>query len=58
MTIQERLTKTQESIQDLSNKLSTLEQDKQNMLQEILRLDGEIRILTILRDEENGSSCR
>ncbi len=57
MTIQERLTKTQESIQDLSNKLSTLEQDKQNMLQEILRLDGEIRILTILRDEENGSSC-
>ena len=52
MTIHERLTKAQESIQELSNKLNALEQDKQNTLQEILRLDGEIRILTILRDEE------
>lgn len=54
MTIQERLNKAQESIQELSSKLNTLEQEKQTLLQEILRLDGEIRILTILRDEEQG----
>jgi len=56
MTIQERLTKAQESIQELSSKLNALEQDKQNLLQELLRLDGEIRVLTLLKDEENGSS--
>ena len=55
MTIKERLDKAQKSIQELSNKLNALEQDKQDILQEILRLDGEVRVLTILRDEENES---
>lgn len=56
MTIKERLDKAQKSIQELSSKLNALEQDKQNLLQELLRLDGEIRVLTLLKDEENGSS--
>ena len=52
MTIQERLKKAQKDIQELSDKLNTLEQDKQNTLQEILRLDGRIGLLNELLKEE------
>ena len=51
MTIQERLIKAQESIQELSNKLNTLEQERQDTLQEMLRLDGAIRELKAIIEE-------
>jgi len=52
MTIQERLTKAQESIQELSNKLNALAQERQDTLQEMLRLDGAIRELNSIIKED------
>ena len=52
MTIQERLTKAQESIQELSNKLNALEQDKQELLQAIIRADERINVFKELKEEE------
>lgn len=43
MNIEARLKESQSKIQELNNNLNALEQQKQELLQEMLRLDGEIQ---------------
>ncbi len=51
MDIKARLAKTKSSVQEIHQKLQFLEQEKQQLLQEILRLDGEHRLLMELQKE-------
>jgi chaperonin cofactor prefoldin len=55
MNIDERLKENQMELQDLINKFNELETQKQEYLKEILRLEGAIRELTLMRDA-NGSN--
>ena len=43
VNIEARLKESQSKIQELNNNLNALEQQKQELLQEMLRLDGEIQ---------------
>jgi hypothetical protein len=43
--MKERLEKSIKAQTELVNKVNQLDNDRQNLLQEILRLDGEIRVL-------------
>jgi uncharacterized protein YbcI len=52
MTLQERLVQTETKIQQTQEGLQQLEQIKQNMLQELLRLDGERRLILELQKDE------
>lgn len=54
--ISERLNKAQTKQQEITTQLNQLEQQKQLLLQEFLRLEGAIRELTLMRDEENVCS--
>jgi len=51
MDIKERLTQNTQKLQAVQAKLQQLEKDKQDGLQELLRLDGEHRLLLQLVDE-------
>lgn len=51
MTIPERLAKAQKSIQELANQLNAIEQERQDILQEMLRLDGAVRELNSIKEE-------
>lgn len=46
MNIDARLKNAQERSQELVNKLNQLENDKQEIIKEFLRYEGEIRVLT------------
>jgi predicted nuclease with TOPRIM domain len=43
--VKERLQKSIDAQTELVSKVNQLDNDRQNLLQEILRLDGEIRVL-------------
>ena len=51
--LQERLTQNEQKLQETQVKLQQLEQDKQELLQELLRLDGEHRLLVELQKEQD-----
>lgn len=53
MTIDERLKTAQSKLQEYVNKLNELENQKQEIIKETLRFDGEVRILTQIIKEEN-----
>jgi len=46
-----RLAQNNQKLQEIQSKLQQLEQTKQELLQELLRLDGENRLLLELDDE-------
>jgi len=52
MTIEERLTKNEERQKANLQRLQQLEQQKQELLQEMLRLDGEHRLLREMKAEK------
>jgi len=52
MTIEERLTKNEEQQKANLEKLQRMEQEKQELLQEMLRLDGEHRLLREMKAEK------
>lgn len=52
MDIKERQTQNEQKLQSVQTKLQRLEQEKQQLLQELLRLDGERRLLVELQKEE------
>ena len=51
MDIAERLNQNEKQAKQLQASLQQLEQDKQNLLMELLRLDGEHRLLLELAGE-------
>jgi hypothetical protein len=51
MDIAVRLTLNEQKIQTTTARLQQMEQEKQNLLQELLRLDGEHRLLMELQNE-------
>ena len=51
MDIKERLTQNKQKLQEIQSKLQQLEQTRQELLQELLRLDGETRLLQELEKE-------
>lgn len=51
MDIRERLVENRKRLQGIQSQLQTLEQKKQELLQELLRLDGEGRLLDELQKE-------
>ena len=53
MNIEERLKQTDQKLQDIQLQLQQLEQTKQELLQEFLRLDGEHRLLQKLIEQES-----
>lgn len=55
MDIKERLEKNEAASKQIQISLQQLQQDSQNMLQELLRLDGEHRLLLELQ-KEGGKS--
>jgi hypothetical protein len=50
--IKEKLTKSEANLQKLVDKFNTLEAEKQETLKEVLRLEGEIRVLKELIAKE------
>jgi hypothetical protein len=52
MDIKERLAQTEVKMHDVETTLQYLEQNKQNLLQELLRLDGEKRLLMEMQKDE------
>ncbi len=54
MTIKEKLENAQERSQELVNKLNQLENDKQEIIKEFLRYEGEIRVLKELENVPEG----
>lgn len=52
MNITERLTQNEQKLQKTQTELQQLEQAKQDLLQELLRLDGEHRLLLELQSEK------
>ena len=52
MTLSELLTEAKARQQVNVNRINALEQEKQATIQETLKLDGEIRVLTKLTEEE------
>jgi len=51
MDIKERLVQNRQKLQEVQVKLQQLEQTKQELLQELLRLDGENRLLLEMEKE-------
>ena len=51
MDIKNRLVANNQKLRDIQSKLQQLEQQKQELLQELLRLDGETRLLQELEKE-------
>jgi len=51
MDTKERLTENNQKFQDIQSKLQQLEQARQELLQELLRLDGENRLLRELNND-------
>ncbi len=52
MTISERLNESLARLQEKVNELNALENQKQELVKEILRLDGEVRVLNKIKEEE------
>ena len=53
MTLEQILNETEMKMQGLVGKIQQLDQEKQGLLQETLRVDGEIRILKRLIKDKN-----
>ena len=51
MDISERLAQTEQTMKEIGNKLQELDQNKQLLMQELLRQDGEHRLLLKLQKE-------
>jgi len=51
MDISERLKDNEAKTKDISGQIQRLDQDRQTLLQELLRLDGEHRLLVSLSTE-------
>ncbi len=51
MELKERLAETEKKIKQLAEVIQRLDQDRQNVLQELLRLEGEKRLLLELAEE-------
>ena len=51
MDIKERLVQNRQKLREVQSKLQQLEQSKQELLQELLRLDGENRLLLEMEKE-------
>ncbi|MCJ7829370.1 MAG: hypothetical protein MUP81_06490 [Dehalococcoidia bacterium] len=57
MNIEERLELNKQKLNGIQARLSQLEQEKQELLQEALRLDGELRILNEqVAEEKEGET--
>ena len=56
MDIKERLLENEQKIKQITASVQQLQQDSQNLLQELLRLDGEHRLLLDLQTEEGKGS--
>ena len=54
MEVKEELQRAMDERQKAVERFNALEQEKQQLLQEILRLDGEVRILQKLAQVETG----
>ena len=55
MELKEELESTRKRQQDIVKQINQLEEQKQQLLQEVLRLDGEIRLLARLsKDGDKG----
>ena len=54
-TLEQKLNESQTNLQTIADEINQLEQKKQELLQELFRLQGEIRILTKLVKEQNVS---
>ena len=52
MNIQERLVENEKKVKQITDSVQQLQQDNQNLLTELLRLDGEHRLLLELSKEE------
>ena len=53
MTLENHLNESQTKLQEVADKLNQLDQERQQLLQELLRLDGEVKILMKLIKEQN-----
>ena len=54
MSIEERLKNAQTKLQETATKFNELESQKQELLKETFRLEGIIRELTLMRDENDS----
>jgi len=54
MDIKKEMEETQKRLQEVMNEINKLEQKKQELLQEALRLDGEIRVYNKLNIKNGG----
>ncbi len=52
MDIKERITKNETTAKQIQTSLQQLEQDRQNLLQELIRLDGQHRLLKEMEQED------
>ena len=55
MDYEQALEEAQAKQRELAQKLNRLDQDRQEIIQELLRLDGEIRVLKKLNDAYDAS---
>lgn len=55
ITLENQLNESKMNLQKVIDKVNQLEQEKQQVLQEALRLDGEVRILTKMIKSNNTS---
>ena len=51
MNIPERIKQAEDKVKEMSTKFNSLEQEKQDILKEALRLEGELRILKELQEK-------
>jgi len=51
MSIDEELKATRKQLQDISGELNRLDKQRQGLLQEALRLEGEVRVLERLKEK-------
>ncbi len=56
MDIKERLDENEQKIKAIQTQLQQLQQTQQELLQELLRLDGEHRLLLELQKEKNANT--
>lgn len=54
LDLTERLAQNENKLKALQGRLQQLEQEKQLLLQELLRMDGEHRLLTELQRDTDG----
>ncbi len=54
MDIKERLESNKKRLQDIQSQIQQLDQRKQELLQELLRLDGALRLLLELTKEQEN----